>query len=292
MERNTLARLTSEEEFPKLTLRKPSVDSDPASHPPLANQDVIQGALIINADDWGRDRETTDRTLECVVRSAISSVSAMVFMADSERAAAMAQAQGIDAGLHLNLTTPFSSPDCPSQLLEQELRISRHLRRHRFSQAVFHPGLVGSFEYVASAQYEEFCRLYGAAPKRLDGHHHMHLCANMLIEGLVPPGMIVRRNFSFQPGEKGLINRFYRQVVDRLLARRHRLTDFFFSLAPLEPPGRLRRVFTLARQFVVEVGTHAIKPEEYRFLAGGEIFRWTGGRQIAPCYAARSNGNT
>ncbi len=45
-----------------------------------------EGVLIVNADDWGRDRETTDHTLECVVGGAVSSVSAMVFMEDSTRA--------------------------------------------------------------------------------------------------------------------------------------------------------------------------------------------------------------
>jgi len=42
-----------------------------------------------------------------------------------------------------------------------------------------------------------------------------------------------------------------------------------FSLPPLDAPGHLQRIFTLARQFVVEVETHPIKPEEYEFLAGG-----------------------
>ena len=64
--------------------------------------------LIINADDWGYDAHTTTRALTCVERGSISSVSAMVFMEDSERAAAVARDRGIDAGLHLNLDTPFS----------------------------------------------------------------------------------------------------------------------------------------------------------------------------------------
>jgi len=270
-----------------------SLDSDLRGHPRLTRDEVPQtGLLIINADDWGRDHETTDRTLECILRGAVSSVSAMVFMADSERAAAMAQEQRIDAGLHLNLTTPFSATDCPKQLTEHQQRISRYLRRHRFAQVVFHPGLIRSFKYVASAQCEEFRRLYGAAPERLDGHHHMHLSANVLLGGLLPPGTIVRRNFSFLPGEKSWGNRFYRRAGDRILARRHRLTDFFFSLAPLQSPDRLHRIFLLARQFVVEVETHPVKPEEYRFLAGGEIFRWTEGCRIASCYVLKSNGNT
>lgn len=69
------------------------------------------GALIINADDFGRDCWNTQKILECIAGGSISSVSAMVFMADSERAAATARERGIDSGLHLNLTTPFS-PAC------------------------------------------------------------------------------------------------------------------------------------------------------------------------------------
>ncbi len=37
------------------------------------------GVLIVNADDWGRDYENTERTLECIHRGSVSSVSAMVF---------------------------------------------------------------------------------------------------------------------------------------------------------------------------------------------------------------------
>jgi predicted glycoside hydrolase/deacetylase ChbG (UPF0249 family) len=146
---------------------------------------------------------------------------------------------------------------------------------------VFHPWLIRSFEYIVEAQIDEFRRLYGADPERLDGHHHMHLCANVLFLGLLPPGTLVRRNFSFQPGEKSVLNRLYRRAVDSMLARRYRLVDFFFSLSPLEPLDRLQRIFSLARQFVVEVETHPIHPEEYRFLAGEEIFRLAGDVRIA-----------
>jgi chitin disaccharide deacetylase len=244
------------------------------------------GLLLINADDWGRDHETTDRTLECKVRGSVSSVSAMVFMADSERAAVIARERGIDAGLHLNFTTPFSAPDCPAQLRERQGELAKCLLRYRPSEALFYPTLTQSFKYVVSAQLDEFCRLYGAAPRRIDGHHHMHLCANVLLGRLLPTGTIVRRNFSFQRGEKSFANRLYRQVVDRMLARRHRLVDFFFSLPPLNPPGHVQRILSLARDSTVEVATHPVDPEEYRFLAGGEIFRWAGDCPIAPRFAA------
>src|SRR5213594_3601887 len=78
------------------------------------------GLLILNADDWGRDRGTTGRILDCALRGAVSSVSAMVFMEDSERAAAIARERGIDAGLHLNFTTSFSAEGCPAGIVDRQ----------------------------------------------------------------------------------------------------------------------------------------------------------------------------
>lgn len=248
------------------------------------------GLLIVNADDWGRDPETTDRALECYTLGRISSVSAMVFMEDSERAAAKAKELGIDTGLHLNLTTPFSSPKCPSPLVERQRKLARFLLRHRFAPVVFHPSLARSFEYVVAAQRAEFVRLYGAEPERLDGHHHMHLCSNVLLGGLLPPGTIVRRNFSFRRGEKGWFNRVYRRLVDRKLARRHRLVDFFFSLRPVDPPSHVQNILSLASRFTVEVDVHPINPEEHRFLAGSAISRWTGDLPIARRFAVPQRG--
>src|SRR5437867_7668763 len=255
--------------------------------PACRRDEACTGLLIMNADDWGREPLTTNRILDCALRGAVSSVSSMVFMADSERAATMARERGIEAGLHLNLTTSFSAPGCPARLVERQQELARYLLRHRLAQVVFHPGLVRSFEYVVAAQLDEFRRLYGADPDRLDGHHHMHLCANMLLGGLLPPGTLVRRNFSFQAGEKSLWNRLYRRFVDGMLARRHRLVDFFFSLAPLAPPVRLQRIFSLARRFVVEVETHPVVPEEHRFFADGDLLRCAGELTIIPASAVR-----
>lgn len=250
------------------------------------------GALIVNADDWGRSTLTTDRTLACLRHGAVSSVSAMVFMEDSERAADMARSRGIDAGLHLNFTTPFSSWRCPADLAEYQEEVAGYLRANRLAQVVFNPLLARSFDYVMKAQMDEYFRLYGMLPERLDGHHHMHLCANVIWGGLLPTGTTVRRNFSFKAGEKGLWNRLYRQTVDRRLARRHPMTDYFFSLVPLEPLGRLQEVFSLAQRCLVEVETHPANEQEYSFLARGEIFGYLGGLEIASRYSARANGHS
>lgn len=215
----------------------------------------------------------------------------MVFMADSVRAAAIARERGIDTGLHLNFTTSFSSPDCPARLMKCQRVLAEHLLRHRLSQVLFYPGLMQSFKYVVSAQLNEFSRLYGVAPRRLDGHHHMHLCANVLLGRLLPKGTVSRRSYTFGRGEKSWPSRFYRYSVNRALARRHCTTDFFFSLLPLEPE-RMRRIISLAHRYVVEVETHPVNAEEYQFLAGGEIFRMAGDVPVASRFAVGSNGRT
>jgi hypothetical protein len=243
------------------------------------------GLLIVNADDWGRDSDTTKKIFECRRAGTISSVSAMVFMADSEAAAAMARETGIDAGLHLNFTLAFSSSACPAKLQERQGALSVYLSRHSLAQVVFHPGLARSFEYVVNAQLDEYTRLYGAPPRRIDGHHHMHLCANVQFSRLLPAGTLIRRNFSFRRGEKSLINRLYRQTLDRRLAKRHQIVDFLFLLAPLEPRTRLENIRLLARDFVVEVETHPVNADEYSFLTEGDAHRWAGEVPIATRFA-------
>lgn len=244
-------------------------------------QRSVPGVLIVNADDWGRDATTTDRIFECVTIGSVSSASAMVFMEDSERAAGLARRGGVDCGLHLNLTTPFSNQGCPTRLGEHQEKLARYLRGNRWAQAVYHPRLASSFKYVVAAQIEEYERIFGFAPRRIDGHHHMHLCANVLFGKLLPSGIIVRRNFSLRTYEKSKLNRLYRKAIDRVLAPRYRLTDYFFSLPPLEPQSRIDEILSFARRSSVEVETHPVNPQEYRFLTSGEILRRTGDLEIA-----------
>lgn len=229
------------------------------------------GAVIINADDWGRNEETTDRTLDCIRARGVSSVSAMLFMQDAERAAAIAAENQIDVGLHLNLTTPFSAASVDKKLAGHQNRLRRYLRISPLAPAIFNPFLVNSFRYVVAAHLDEFQRLYHRQPARIDGHHHMHLCANVLWSGLLPSGTIVRRNFSFSRGEKSFVNRWYRKQIDKVLLRRYRVTDFFFSLPPLQPDSRLERIFALGLKHAVEIETHPVNADEYRFFTEGGV---------------------
>jgi hypothetical protein len=131
---------------------------------------------------------------------------------------------------------------------------------------------------------DEFERLYGVAANRVDGHHHMHLCTNVLLQKLIPDNIVVRRNLSFRPGEKGYFNRSYRRLQDCRLARRHRLTDFFFDLQPLEPRQRLAGILELATRFDVEIETHPVHDEEYEFLMDGGLERCRDGVAVSKGY--------
>lgn len=258
----------------------PELVAERAKQPASA---VRTGFLVVNADDWGRDTANTDMTLECVERGAVTAVSAMVFMEDSERAAKIAREKGIDAGLHLNLTSPFTAKGVPTELQEKQQRLARYLRGGlKFAPSIFHPGLAGAFESVVRAQLEEYRRIYGQAPNRIDGHHHMHLAENVLVAKLLPAGTRIRRHFTFRAGEKGFANRAYRRFVDNRLAKRHQLTDFFYSLPPMDVPGRLDGIFALAGDHIVELETHPVNAAEHQFLAGGEIFRRMDRERIVP----------
>lgn len=244
--------------------------------------------VIVNADDWALNAAETDCIFSCARAGAISSVSAMVFMDDSERAAGLAREHRIDAGLHLNLTCAFTAPGVPSRLLEHQRIVIRFLRLKRYARVGFNPLLMNSFEYATRAQIDEFERLYGAPPSRVDGHHHMQLCANVLAQKLLPKNAIIRRNQCFAPGEMSALNRWYRRLQDRHIARHYRTSDYFFDLSPIEPK-RLRRILALARESNVEIATHPDIPEEYAFLMRGDFARYAEDVVIAPGYILRSS---
>jgi chitin disaccharide deacetylase len=227
--------------------------------------------LIINADDWGRSMAETDAALECFKERRITSASGMVFMADSERAADLSNANGLDVGLHLNFSEPFTDCKCPENLRHCHNPIVRFLRRNKYAQILYNPSLRKEFAYSFNAQAEEFARLYGKRPSHIDGHHHMHLCANLLLSKSIPAGMRLRRNFSFWPGEKGFLNRAYRGLVDRWLARRYRLADYFFDLTQCIEGKKLDRVAALAKSSNVELMTHPTVSAEKAFLMSDQF---------------------
>jgi chitin disaccharide deacetylase len=227
--------------------------------------------LIINADDWGRSLAETDAALECYKAGRITSVSAMVFMGDSERAAELAKENKLDVGLHLNFTDRFTGNQYASMLANHHEKIIAFLRRNKHAQLLYNPFLRKEFAYSCKTQIDEFTSLYGTLPSHIDGHHHMHLCANLLFSDMIPAGTKLRRNFSFCPGEKNILNRTYRALIDRWLTRKYHLPDYFFDLTQCIEGKKLDRVATLAKSGNVELMTHPIVNEEEEYLMSDEF---------------------
>jgi predicted glycoside hydrolase/deacetylase ChbG (UPF0249 family) len=227
--------------------------------------------LIVNADDWGRSAAETDAALACFSQGRVTSVTAMVFMADSERAARIALEHGIPVGLHLNFTQPPTAAGVDGRFLSEHRRLVTFLTRGRYSAVALNPFLRRCFRSVFQFQLDEFLRLYKKPPTHFDGHQHFHLCSSMLLAAPIPRGQRVRRTFSFTVGEKGLANWLYRRALDRWVLSRYRTTDYFFSLAQRLTDARLAAVAQLARQANVELMTHPIVSEERDLLLSPEF---------------------
>jgi predicted glycoside hydrolase/deacetylase ChbG (UPF0249 family) len=227
--------------------------------------------IIVNADDLGRSPPETDAALACYEHGRITSATAMVFMEDSRRAAAIANDRGIDVGLHVNLTQRFTGAVTSGALRERHDRVARFLNAGKYAFLVYNPALRDDFRYVYQAQLEEFARLFGRSPSHIDGHHHQHLCSNMLLDRIIADGEKVRRSFHFWPDEKGLPNRVYRRTVDKLLAKRCTVTDYFFALGQCMSAQRRARVVEVARTASVEIMTHPNEAAERAFLLSDDF---------------------
>ena len=138
--------------------------------------------LIINADDWGKNKLTTERSLSCYKNGRITSGSAMMFMADSERASELALENNFNIGLHLNFNLKYDGNVKSLRLKEYHQSIASFLSKNKYFVLIYNPLLKRQFDYVYKAQYEEYWRLYNQVPPHIDGHQHLHLCMNMIID--------------------------------------------------------------------------------------------------------------
>ncbi|MGA2531520.1 MAG: ChbG/HpnK family deacetylase [Candidatus Aminicenantales bacterium] len=226
--------------------------------------------IIITADDYGKTRHATDSILKCFSNKSITSASVMVFMEDSKRAAPLALQAGMEVGLHINFTMPFSVDKISSNIRDRHSRVISYLSKSKLAQIIYNPLLADSFDFLFKAQLEEFMRLYGKAPDFYNGHHHMHLCANMLMGKILPKGARARRTFTLDKGEVNLFNLFYRRLLDNIIARRYISTDCFFSILPLQNHERLRNIFNRAVSSNVEIEVHPENADEIGYLLGDQ----------------------
>ncbi len=229
--------------------------------------------LIINADDWGMDSVTTDRILACFRAGKISSATAMMFMEDSKRSAELARSHNLPIGLHLNFTQPFSAHDVSSILKSYHATLVRYFIGKKFSRIVYNPLIKRQVEYCFKSQCDEFERLYGTFPTHIDGHHHIHLCANLMFSKIISSGIKIRRNVPFSKKEKNFFNYLWRSLIDVIIKKRFLTTERFFSLYSHNKEADLLVNFSLARDYNVEGMVHPGLLEEYTFIMS-EKYAW------------------
>ena len=197
----------------------------------------------------------------------------MVFVEDSERASRLARDHGLDTGLHLNFTLAFDGHAGSAKLVSSQQRIASFLGMSKYCSLIYNPTLRKDFEYVYKCQYEEYTRLYHKEPTHIDGHHHMHICTNMLMSKLIPEGTKVRRSFSGLLSKKSVVNRSYRHIVDWILTRRYKSTDMFFSVTPPQDIERLQRIINLSRSRNVELMVHPEREDDVTCLMSDKFFQ-------------------
>lgn len=240
---------------------------------------VAQGLVIVNADDWGLSDAVSDAILGCYEARAITSVSAMVWMSDSERAASVARERGLPSGLHLNLDGAFADESVSQSVRRAQERVTPWFAcpsRHHIGSYNASRAFRRSLDTTIEGQLEEFRFRYGREPTHIDGHHHVHLAWNVLTSKAIPDGVAMRTTRRI--GTAPLPARTLRSVRERWLRHRFRTTDHFYDLRWLGltngRPGHISPglVSTFGLR-TVEVMAHPVADEEFELLCSYEWSR-------------------
>jgi predicted glycoside hydrolase/deacetylase ChbG (UPF0249 family) len=227
--------------------------------------------LIVNADDFGLRADVTGAILDCWAARGVSSTTAMVHMADSRRAAELAQEHRPPVGLHLNLTTRYSDPGVPPAVAARQARLVEHftVRRRRWLPAPRVRALVAD---CIADQLEEFERLYGRPPTHVDGHEHIQGCPAVFLSRGLRRAPALRLTHTFAPAERPVVHRVARGAINAAIRGRFRTTGRFWSLRDLHPAlggsGLDRALDGTAAS--VEVMVHPAYPDEREVLLSPE----------------------
>lgn len=241
-----------------------------------------RGLLIVNADDWGYDEPTTRAIADCHVAGGLSSTTAMMFMAGSEEAASLAgEYPQLGIGLHLNLFEAYTADSVPAPVRDRQRVLLDGFQHGRLRRWMYDPRIRRQVDRVIADQWERFLELYGHWPTHVDGHHHSHLAANVLLSPSLPRGIAIRNALS-DAHRSNPITKILRETRRRLVLSRFRSTDYFFSIETAwpglsGPPPE--EELGLARRASVEVMVHPAFPREYGPLQSEE---WAATLQSLP----------
>jgi predicted glycoside hydrolase/deacetylase ChbG (UPF0249 family) len=228
-----------------------------------------RGLLIVNADDWGYDEPTTQAIADCHRAGGLTSTTAMMFMTGTAEAASLAgEHPQLGIGLHLNLFEEYTADSVPTPVRDRQRVLVGGFQHGRLRRWIYDPRIRHEVDRVVADQWERFLELYGRPPTHVDGHHHSHMAANVLLSRSLPRGTAIRNALS-ETHRRSPVTDLLRAARRRLVLSRFRSTDYFFSIETawpgLEgppPEGQLG----LSRRNSVEVMVHPAFPREYEPL--------------------------
>jgi predicted glycoside hydrolase/deacetylase ChbG (UPF0249 family) len=236
--------------------------------------------LIVNADDYGWNRPSSDAILETHRVGRLTSATVLMFMEDSERAAALALEQGLPVGLHVNLTDPFNAADVPTAIRDRHMRAIRHFGAPatvwRSRRWIYDPRAAALTSAAVNDQLERFRQLFGREPTHFDGHNHVHLCPNVALA--LPEGAKVRTALGIAP-PGGRMARLL-ALRQRLTLRDRLTTRYFLNITGIQEgfvEGGPASLLGLARESSVEVMVHPGFGHEYTLLMASGWGEWTEG---------------
>lgn len=229
----------------------------------------MSGLLIVNADDWGLDVATTDAIAACFADGRVTSATAMVFMADSERAAALAQRIALPVGLHLNLSEPFTGAEVPASVRVRQAALAARFgeRGRRWRRWIPDPRIGAAVERCVRDQLEGFRDLYGREPTHVDGHKHVHVSPTVARTPALR-GLMLRRAVSDPAGDRSPMARA-RRFRHRLVLAGTPGTEHFLSIWSMREPllrGEQPAALALAEHDAVEVMAHPGLADEHALL--------------------------
>jgi hypothetical protein len=221
----------------------------------------VPGLLIVNADDFGFSRRVTEAAVQAFQSGAISSATAMVWMRDSDRAAAVARELGLPLGLHLNFSVEFAAPSVPASVRSRHSKLVEHFGRAGDRGSAPSPAGALVVRDAVRDQLERLAEIYGE-PTHVDGHHHVHLEAGVL--DAIPARFPVRPPLSTPDGVGG-VGPSPRQAVPG-----RRSPRWAFAVQCVHPGlgGTGAPVLALAGRDAVEVMTHPSHEGELTALLG------------------------
>ncbi len=231
--------------------------------------------VIINADDYGRDKKTTDAIADCFLQHKITSTTMMVVHEDCERASGIAREIGLPTGLHLCLDEgrPAADPAKITTLLDQQGNL-RVTSKRLFSGKVRQ----GELFLELGAQIKKMDEL-GLRMTHLDSHHHLH-CHPLVLPVFfmnrqrLPRLLKIRIPRNFEPGSRlklyGMLKYSYKMSAKFLLGYFFKTADYFTSITSYLDNHTMQLEKILAavprRNSSIEIMCHPGELEQYSFL--------------------------